>query len=173
MRGRYSRSFGIGAHCVAALWRVKSLPRHRGDRTETAGAFASPRTSSPSGNCVRAFIRLQHITTAAHSAGDLRRVRFQRVRARASRTQLGRQRHGANDGGSNKQAVQLALKIRYSTVAPPDGPPLQHDGCAAKYSFTVTTSAALLARSLLTDLRHITRFLRLVSALKIPFPTPI
>ena len=32
MRGRYSRSFGVSAHCVAALWRVKSLLRHRGDR---------------------------------------------------------------------------------------------------------------------------------------------
>jgi hypothetical protein len=32
MRGRYSRSLGVGANCVAALWRVKSLPRQRGDR---------------------------------------------------------------------------------------------------------------------------------------------
>jgi ParB/RepB/Spo0J family partition protein len=69
-------------------------------RLVNANVSASPRTSSPSGNYVRACIRLQHTTTAAQggianeaqdncSAGDLRRVRFQRVRARArSRTAI-------------------------------------------------------------------------------------
>jgi hypothetical protein len=31
------------------------------------------------------------------------------------RTHLGRQRHGANDGGSNKHAAQLALKGQFRT----------------------------------------------------------
>jgi hypothetical protein len=32
-----------------------------------------------------------------------------------SRTHLGRQRHGANDSGSNKHAAQLALKGQFGT----------------------------------------------------------
>jgi hypothetical protein len=31
------------------------------------------------------------------------------------RTHLGRQRHGANDGGSNKRAAQLTLKGQFGT----------------------------------------------------------
>jgi hypothetical protein len=106
MRGRYSALFR-GRRPLRRRRLVKSeestaSPR-RSPETEirlalpargNSNVSASPRTSSPSGNCVRACIRLQHITTAAQggigneaqdncSAGDLRRVRFRRVRARA------------------------------------------------------------------------------------------
>src|SRR5262249_24686997 len=54
------------------------------------------------------------------------------------RTHLGRQRHVANDGGSNKHAEQLALKgqlgtqrLLHSTA------PMQHDGRAARFSFAI------------------------------------
>jgi hypothetical protein len=44
------------------------------------------------------------------------------------RTHLGRQRHGANDGGYNKRAAQLALKGQFDTQRepPPDATDLPY-----------------------------------------------
>jgi hypothetical protein len=55
------------------------------------------------------------------------------------RTHLGRQRQEANDGGSNKHAAQLALKgsVPNACSIRRNGLPLQHEGRAAKFSFTV------------------------------------
>src|SRR5262249_2005462 len=32
----------VGALCIAALWRVKSLPRHRGDRPKLMNGWSAP-----------------------------------------------------------------------------------------------------------------------------------
>jgi hypothetical protein len=56
------------------------------------------------------------------------------------RTHLGRQRQGANDGGSNKHTTQLALKGQLGTqrlLHPTERTSLAARGRAAKFSFTV------------------------------------
>src|SRR6516225_3744583 len=56
------------------------------------------------------------------------------------RTQFGRQRHGANDGGNNKHAPQLAPKGQFDTqrlLHPTERTSLAARGRAARFSFTV------------------------------------